>query len=160
MTLAKVCVTLATLALAPGLGRADDGEEEYPISASDTIRDGVLADLDGAAGPVIFGQVLLDNVPTALEVRRAGPQSRARPRPTLVVSNSGSTSARVSLDVQFEDDAGTVLLSCAFYTNVKPGWNELVDKICVHEDMPLLAWPKVQVIRVAGKVRARPGRTP
>jgi hypothetical protein len=58
--------------------------------------------LDAEAGPVEFGEVLMQDVPTEADPQRD-------PKPVVLVSNRGDAVAHFTVTVTLEDDQGNVL---------------------------------------------------
>jgi hypothetical protein len=151
--LVTTCVMLAALALAPRAARAGSDEQEYAVDVSGALDERGLADVDAAVGPVTFGQIIVQDAPTARELERAGERERTRPRPVLVISNAGPRAAELALEVRLEDEAGQSFMSCTFKKTLKQSWNELIHHACTSQDMNLKSWPQVRRIRVVGTVR-------
>jgi HEAT repeat protein len=144
-------VLLAFSVVAPGLARADG--QELPFDVSGSLRAQTIAELEGTAGPVTLGQVILQNIPTEEDVKNASPRERTRVKAVLVVGNTGRRTATLTFQLKLEDEAGAVLMTCAYQAWVKPGANELVHQACNRENLLLRDWPRVQVVRVVGKVQ-------
>lgn len=138
------------------VARADGPEQEHAFSVAGPLSPDATVELGGRAGPVVIEEALVQNAPGEEDVAGAREGKRARPRPMLVVTNAGPNEARLALELRLEDEREQVLMTCAFQAKVAPGWNELVGKVCRLEEMELLDWPRVKVVRVAGTVRTRP----
>jgi hypothetical protein len=143
----SVCVGLLAAS------RASGADAEHRVDLTGQLSPRGVAALDGRAGAFVFRQVLLRNMPREDELQKAKAHHRARPRPQLVVTYLGTGEAEFQLELRLEDDQGNSLLSCTFKGDQDPGRNEIVSRVCSNEEMPLLDWPRVRVVRVVGTVR-------
>ncbi|HYD39812.1 MAG TPA: hypothetical protein VEB43_03200 [Anaeromyxobacter sp.] len=146
-------IAIALLGGAPA--RAIAGGKEHKVDVSgevDTAR-GIAYVEDGRVGPVLFRQVIFQNIPNEGELRDADADDRARVLPVLVLSNLGSSRAKLDLKLQLEDDLDRVVMTCTVSRYQGTDRNDLMDKLCGgNESMLTIDWPKVKVVRLVGMV--------
>ncbi len=140
-----------------GGARAQGTSLEFPVDLVAPLDGRAIAELNGAAGPIVLHQVIVQNVPPAEELASATPKDRARPKPLLLFDNVSRSDARITVTVQLEDEAGVVLMSCRIAKSASPAWKEADDEICEHrESLATRDWPRVKFVRVVGTVLRMP----
>jgi hypothetical protein len=146
-------IAIALLGGAPA--RAVAGGKEHKVDVwgeVDTAR-GIAMVEDGRVGPVLFRQVVFQNMPNEGELRDADMDDRSRIQPVLVLSNLGSSRAKLDLKLQLEDDMDRVVMTCTISRYQGTGRNDLMDKLCGGvESMLTIDWPKVKMVRLVGMV--------
>jgi hypothetical protein len=113
-------------------------------------------DVDEGAGAVVIGQLLIQHLPTEAEVREADkPRDKTRPRPVLVVTNRGTSTASLDAKVTLEDGDGRVYMTCNVTEWLKKdATNELLRVYRRDQEMLTLDWPKVKVVHLVVRVPA------
>lgn len=146
-------IAIALLGGSPARTIAADKEHKVDVSGEvDTAR-GIATVEDGRVGPVLFRQVIFQNMPNEGELRDADADDRARILPVLVLSNLGKWRAKLDLKLQLEDDLDRVVMTCTFTRYQGTDRNDLMDKLCGGaESMRTIDWPKVKVVRLVGVV--------
>ncbi len=134
--------------------RAEESKA-YPVDISANLDEEAIVKLGQQIGPVLLHEVLLQDHPTAEELREADADDTARPTPLLVVDCSASSTV-LDLTIELQDEAGKVVASCSgVKTEGKGEWRDLVELCRKGPELRTADWPRVKVVRIVGTVKAR-----
>lgn len=125
----------------------------YAVDLLKDVDADAIVRLDEQIGPVVFHEALLQDHPTAEELREADADDTARPHLILIVDTLAP--AVLDLTLQLEDEAGQVLVSCSGVESMGKEWKDLVEVCRRGPELKTVAWPRVKALRVLGTVKAR-----
>lgn len=131
---------IAAALLVSGTAAAEDQEWKVEKTAP-VSRDGIGI-LDAEAGPVVFGEVLLQGIPSELDPGRV-------PALVVVISNRLDEEAEAVITVTLEDDKGTVLAKGRRSVELdEEVSNEPFRMHDLGSQLKPQDWPKVTVVRI------------
>jgi hypothetical protein len=136
------------------VGAAAGEETEYTVDEVAPLSTQGRATLEARAGPVTFGEVLLQGMPSEGDPGRD-------PSPVVVVSNQGSSTAKLTITVSLEDDEGNVYSMGTRAARLDEGAsNETfavfdsghLKPFVPHRQLSPGDWPKVTVVHLVARV--------
>lgn len=117
-------------------------DQEWKVEKTGPVsRDGIGI-LDAEAGPVVFGEVLLQGIPSELDPGRV-------PALVVVISNRLDEEAEAVVTITLEDDKGTVLAKGRRSVELdEEVSNEPFRMHDLGSQLKPQDWPKVTVVRI------------
>ena len=129
-------------------------QEPYTVDKTVPLPKTGQADLKLDAGPVIFDEVIIRNIPDEEDLAKAknNPSDKCHPKLQVGVSNKGTAKMKFHLTVRLEDKDGNVYMSCDRNDTAEPGAVNDHTNLCWLDSMKTLDWPKVTAVHIIAKV--------
>jgi hypothetical protein len=156
---AKLVCKALILALAGSLlflaaGTVLQSEEPFSVDKTVPLPKTGQADLKVEAGPLVFEEVIIRNMPDEEDLAKAknDPSDKCHPKLQVGVSNKGAAKMKFHLKVRLEDKDGNVYMSCDRNDSIEPGAVNDHTNLCWLDSMKTLDWPKVTAVHIIAKV--------
>jgi|GEM_PF-2280916 len=149
-----MALVLAAAILVLAVGTMLWSQEPYTVDKTVPLPKTGQADLKFEAGPVIFDEVIIRNMPDEEDLAKAknNPSDKCHPKLQVGVSNKGTAKMKFHLKVRLEDKDGNVYMSCDRNDTAEPGAVNDHTNLCWLDSMKTLDWPKVTAVHIIAKV--------
>jgi hypothetical protein len=129
-------------------GAAAKTKADFTVDKAAPLSTEGRAVLDAEAGPVAFGEVLIQDVPTEADPRRD-------PKPVVLVSNRGDAVAHFTLTVTLEDDQGNVLAKGVRSAKVDEDTSNEIFAVSLSGNLKPGDWQKVKVVHLVVRLSTK-----
>ena len=142
MVISGIAASLLAAGAAAKTPMSFSGENAAPLSPQGRANVAVQA------GPVEFGEVLIQDMPTATDPWRD-------PKPVALVSNRGDAVARFTITISLEDDQGNVLAKGVRSAKLDEDTSNETFSVSLSGHLKAGEWEKVTTVRLAVSVNIK-----
>lgn len=147
LVLVLILVAVGAAAVA-GEGKTHRVDKTVPLPKTG------LAELKFHAGPVVFEEVIVRNMPDEEDIAKSkeDPDDNCHPKLAVGMSNPSGVKMKVHLIVRLEDGEGNIYMSCDRDDTVSAGADNDHTNLCWLDSMKTKDFPKVTRIHIIATV--------